>query len=285
MRNIMTLLLLAGLLAGCDFRSNQQSPLAIIDAHTHTDFEGVPEPFSGVPLTKEQYFKEMKEIGVVGAIAHTFEYDEDYEDLKQHGIIHCAGIREKVNIKILEQGLKSRKYACMKIYLGYVYRYANDPVYKPVYKLAEKYDVPVVFHTGDTYDSDGKLKYADPMTIDEIAVDYRKVRFVLAHCGNPWIQTAAEVAYKNPNVYLDGSGLLVGDLKKMSAHDVEEYMVKPLRWAFGYMENPEKLLYGSDWPVTYMDGYLQAFKRAIPPEHWQAVFHDNAERVFRLKKP
>jgi predicted TIM-barrel fold metal-dependent hydrolase len=67
--------------------------------------------------------------------------------------------------------------------------------------------------------------------------------------------------------------------------DVEEYLVKPITWIFGYVEDPSKLMYGSDWPLSKMSSYIEAFKRAIPKEHWQAVFHDNAAAVFKLKQP
>ena len=52
--------------------------------------------------------------------------------------------------------------------MGYIHRFAFDSAYKPIYDLAKKFKVPVVFHTGDTYSTKGKLKYADPLTIDEL---------------------------------------------------------------------------------------------------------------------
>ncbi|GAF15492.1 amidohydrolase [Bacillus sp. JCM 19045] len=57
-------------------------------------------------------------------------------------------------------------------------------MYKPVYHLAEKHHVPVVFHTGDTYAENAILKYAHPLTIDEVAVQHRNVTFVMAHLGD-----------------------------------------------------------------------------------------------------
>ena len=138
----------------------------------------------------------------------------------------------------------------------------------------------MVFHTGDTLDRDGKIKYSDPMQIDEISVDHRKVNFVIAHCGNPWIETAAEVAYKNPNVYLDVSAFLIGDIEQEPAEKLEDYVTKPVRWIFGFVEDPSKLLFGTDWPLVHLAPYIEAIKRAIPREHWQAVFHDNALKVF-----
>jgi hypothetical protein len=257
--------------------------LSIIDSHTHTSFTGKPEPTSGIPVSREQYFKEWQRAGIIGGVSHSNADGEMTADLRNQNVITCVGVNEGSDIGLIEDGLKSGRFGCIKIYLGYVHRYANDKNYEPIYALAEKYDVAVVFHTGDTYSATAKLKFADPLTIDEVAVDHPKVRFVIAHCGNPWIQSAAEVAYKNPNVFLDGSALLIGNLNAMPRRKVDEYVVKPLSWVFGYLENPAKLMFGSDWPLTDIESYVTAFKRAIPREHWKAVFHDNAARVFKFK--
>jgi hypothetical protein len=258
--------------------------LQIIDAHTHTMFSGKPERSSDIRMTEEEYFKEMKEAGVIGAVAHVARNGEDYKNLRSKNIIHCFGLEAKVDEKRLESGLKSGQFGCIKVYLGYVHQYAYDKNYAPAYKLAEKYQVPVVFHTGDTYSSTAMLKYAHPLTIDEVAVRYPKINFVIAHCGNPWIRSAAEVAYKNANVYLDGSAFLVGHLEKSSKEKLEEYVVKPLKWIFGYLEDPKKLMFGTDWPLVNMKSYVAIFKEAIPKEHWKAVFYDNAARVFKFKQ-
>jgi len=255
----------------------------IIDAHVHTDFTGRPEPTSGIVVSREELLSEMREAGVVGAVAHIGRDGKGDVDLRRDGILHCAGIGTEVDVARVEAGLKSSRYACIKIYLGYVHQFASDPRYQPAYELAERYGVPVVFHTGDTYSTKGKLKYADPLTVDEVAVDHPNVTFVLAHVGNPWVQSAAEVAYKNPNVYLDGSALLIGDLSKQPPEKVEEYVVTPLRWVFGYLEDPKKLMFGSDWPLADIGAYAEAFARAIPKEHHRAVFHDNAVRVFKMR--
>lgn len=258
------------------------TPLQVIDAHTHTRFNGKPESNSEIPQTEAEYFREWEEAGVVGAVGHVGIKGEDYKDLKSRHVVHCAGVGPKVDVQTIEAGLRSGKFGCLKIYLGYEYQYAYDRGYTPAYELAQKYGVPVVFHTGDTYDTDGLLKYSDPLTIDEVAVKWRKVNFVIAHMGNPWIQSAAEVAYKNANVYLDGSALLVADLSRFSDADIEEQLVKPVKFTFAYLENPQKLMFGTDWPLTRIKPYLEAFKRAIPREHWNDVFYNNAIRVFKI---
>jgi predicted TIM-barrel fold metal-dependent hydrolase len=255
----------------------------IIDAHIHTDFSGEKERSSGIAMTQAELERALSEAGVVGAVAHTHRYDEEWVDMRSHGIIHCCGIDKDVDVPRLEAGLASGRYRCIKIYLGYVHQYAYDPAYEPAYALAERFGVPVVFHTGDTYSTTAKLKYADPLTVDEVAVDHPKVTFVLAHLGNPWIASAAEVAYKNPNVVLDGSALLVGDLSELSVEDRDRYVVEPLRWLWGFLEDPQKLMFGSDWPLVDIGDYAAVFRLAIPPEHHRAVFHDNAARVFKLE--
>ncbi len=252
----------------------------VIDAHTHNHFKGTLEETSKLPDTAEEYVKELKDVGVVGAVVHLGATQNQFQDLSAHHVIHCAGAAKTVDVKKIEAGLKKGTYQCIKIYLGYVHQWAYSPHYEPAYKLAEKYHVPVVFHTGDTYSTKAKLKYADPLTIDEVAVDHPQVKFVIAHCGNPWIESAAEVAYKNPNVYLDGSALLIGNMAKISNEEKERFLIQPLSWIFGYMEDPTKLMYGTDWPLTDMRGYLEAFKKAIPKQHWKAVFYQNAANVF-----
>ena len=256
-----------------------EQPLAVIDAHIHTNFDNLFYEAGNVMHSKAELVAEMKKYHVVGAVSMNHPGDP-YADLSDLNVVQCVGLPAKVDAEKLEADLASGRFRCIKIYLGYQHQYAYDPNYEPAYRLAEKYSVPVVFHTGDTDSRKAKLKYADPLTIDEVAVDHPNVTFVLAHAGNPWIESAAEVAYKNPNVVIDGSAFLIGDLKEYAPETIETYMVKPLRWIFGYVNDPSKLMFGTDWPVTEIGPYLEVFKRAIPKEHWQAVFHDNAARVY-----
>lgn len=257
--------------------------LPIIDAHTHAHFNGKPEATSGILQTEEQYLKELKEIGGVGAVSHADRGAPALGGgLEKLPAYQCYGVGQKVNVKDVERALKSKRARCLKIYLGYIHRYAYDAAYRPLYPLAAKYDVPVVFHTGDTYSTKGKLKYADPLTIDEVAVDFPKTTFVIAHLGNPWVESAAQVAYKNPNVYVEASALMIGDLS--NTEEVDTYLVKPLRWAWGYVGDPSKFLYGTDWPLVGMKAYSDAYKKAIPEKHWCDVFFKNAVKVFRMKE-
>lgn len=76
--------------------------------------------------------------------------------------------------------------------------------------------------------------------------------------------------------------MLLGNLNDLPKEKVETYVVSPIAWVFGYLEDSGKLMFGTDWPLTAIKPYVDAYKRAIPKEHWKAVFHDNAVRVFKF---
>jgi predicted TIM-barrel fold metal-dependent hydrolase len=262
------------------FAADAPRRIAIIDVHTHPEYAEKPD-------ARRDYLKQWDEAGLIAAVGILHTHHGVVPDFGERDILYCAGLQGHIDPAALEAGLRNHTYGCIKIYLGYEPYWAYDARYAPVYALAEKYDVPVIFHTGDTDRATALLKYADPLTIDEVAVAHPKVRMVIAHSGNPWIESAAEVAYKNPNVYLDGSAFLTGDLRKLPKQQVDTYMVRPLAWIFGYIENPKKLMFGSDWPIMNIPSAVEAFQRAIPEKYWTEVFCTNAVTVFKLhpRKP
>lgn len=172
-----------------------------------------------------------------------------------------------------------------KIYLGYQPYYAYDPIYTPVYEMAREFDLTVAFHTGDTASATGRLRFAHPLAIDEVAVKYPDLRLVVCHFGSPWMADAAELVAKNPNVYADLSGLAVGrpavtDFRSRYAH-----YVSALSGWMSYADRWDRLLYGSDWPLVSLEHYVALMGSCVPPSHWEAFFFENALHAYpRLKK-
>lgn len=199
----------------------------------------------------------------------------------------CPGIDPHMLIKypqkylrLLEQYLHLRYIVGIKIYLGYYLYHAYDPVYDPVYKLASLFDVPVIFHSGDLARTQGLLEYSQPLQIDRVASKYSDVKFVIAHFGNPWLMDAASVALKNPNVYIDLSGLVVGRFKSKEIIKMQKGYFDYLKCVLDYLFDYDKLLYASDWPFASMHEYLSLIKRIIPIEYYENVFYHNALKVF-----
>jgi predicted TIM-barrel fold metal-dependent hydrolase len=189
------------------------------------------------------------------------------------------------HLRAVEAVLKGGQVKALKGYLGYLHFGPEHSGYWPYYELAERYRVPVIFHTGDTYSPRGKLRFSHPLGVDDVAVDHPHVNFVLAHVGNPWMIDAAEVVYKNLNVWADISGLAVGDAESFRDPQRRETLdetVASLRRAFRYAERPNRFLYGSDWPLAPMAVYRDWAAAAIPEVHHEQVFEENARRLFRL---
>jgi predicted TIM-barrel fold metal-dependent hydrolase len=193
--------------------------------------------------------------------------------------------REPEHLRSVEEVLKAGRVKALKGYLGYLHHGPDDAGYRPYYELAERYRLPFIFHTGDTYSSRAKLRFAHPLGVDEVAVDHPRVNFVLAHAGHPWLLDAAEVVYKNVNVWADISGLAVGDEESFTAPERRELLqetIDGVRRAFRYAERPNRFLYGSDWPLAPMAAYRNWIAGAIPEIHHGLVFEDNARVLFRV---
>lgn len=203
-------------------------------------------------------------------------------------MVQCLGIdtksitkdNSKASVEVFAELLKEARTVGIKVYAGYQHYYVNDPVYHPFYELAEAYDVPVVIHTGDTANAMGMLKYSHPLTVDEAAVNFPRVRFVMAHCGNPWIVDAVEVTKKNPNVYMDLSGLAEGKFDVDWFFANYEAYLNHLKMWLTYLGRYDKILYGSDWPLVNMGVYIEMMKRLIPKQYHAQVFYENALQVF-----
>lgn len=204
--------------------------------------------------------------------------------------LHAIGVAQpdrtdRNHLRRVEETLATGQVVALKAYLGYVHAFPSDPGYRPYYELAERFKLPFIFHTGDTYSPYAKLKYAHPLNVDEVAVDHPNVRFVMAHVGNPWMIDAAEAVYKNVNVWVDLSGLFIGsedDLTEPGKRPAINETIERIRAAFRYAERPNRFLYGSDWPLAPMPIYRDLIRDAISEDWHEDVFERNARMLFGL---
>lgn len=167
----------------------------------------------------------------------------------------------------------------LKIYSGYEHYYPYDERYQKVYDTCVEFDVPVMVHTGDTLSKKSKLRYAQPLNLDDVAVDNPDLKIIMCHLGNPWIEDAQEVIYKNKNVYGDISGFVMGDFD----HYFEKMMSEKVSELINYAGEPKYLLYGTDWPISTMDSYLNfVAKLKIKKEFRDLLMYKNAKELFKI---
>jgi predicted TIM-barrel fold metal-dependent hydrolase len=195
------------------------------------------------------------------------------------GISYLAFRREQLDE--LREFLQDGHVRGLKLYPGYEPFYPNDQKLRGVYELAEEFDVPVMIHTGDTYSAKGKLKFSHPLNVDEVAVDFPGVNIIICHLGNPWFRDTMEVVYKNANVYTDISGLVLGDFTDR----FERYMSKQFQEMMIYGLEPDKVLFGTDWPISSMKSYLRFMDELrVTPEEKRKILYKNAASLFRIRR-
>jgi predicted TIM-barrel fold metal-dependent hydrolase len=278
----------------------------MIDVHIHAVPPNLPGVGALAPLLREppetvaaELRREMQTAGVTHALAmgawnagdddplginHTLEIAQFVPGLRPIGIMNPARTDDE-HFRRAELVLASGLVAALKGYLGYLHFEPAHANYRRYYELAAKYKVPVMFHTGDTYSPQAKLRYAHPLGVDEVAVDHPDCKFVMCHVGNPWTTDAAEVVYKNVNVWADLSGLMVGDdgaFASAEGYEAMQELAHAVKRAIRYSERPNRFLYGTDWPLAPMTAYREFVKEAVPPEHHEQVFEENARVLFRL---
>jgi predicted TIM-barrel fold metal-dependent hydrolase len=139
--------------------------------------------------------------------------------------------------------------------------------------------VVALFHSGQTGIGAGvrggggiRLKYANPMAVDDVAVDFPDLPIILAHPSFPWQDEALAVATHKPLVHIDLSGWS----PKYFPPQLVQYANSLLK---------DKMLFGSDFPVITPDRWLKDFEALnIKPEVRPMILKDNAVRLFGLGK-
>lgn len=113
----------------------------------------------------------------------------------------------------------------------------NDPAVAPVYRKAVELDIPVVFHVGTTpFGSLCRLAHANPLLVDDVAVEFPDLRIMLTHLGTLWHNEAFMVVEKNPNVFIDTAAYL---------YEIPQILTADLLMRIG----PNKVIFGTDYPM------------------------------------
>lgn len=153
--------------------------------------------------------------------------------------------------------------------------YPNDRLAYPLYEAIAETGKPALFHTGQTGVGSGmrggngmRLKYSDPMYIDDVAVDFPDMPIILAHPSFPWQEEALSVATHKPNVYIDLSGW-------------SPKYFPPILVRYANTLLKKKMLFGSDWPMIAPEKWLDAFDKAdFRDEVRPLILKENAMRLL-----
>jgi uncharacterized protein len=155
--------------------------------------------------------------------------------------------------------------------------FPDDRIAYGLYEAIEELGAIALFHTGQTGIGAGlpggggiRLKYSDPMRVDDVAVDFPGMPIILAHPSFPWQDEALSIATHKPTVHIDLSGW-----------SPKYFPPQLVRYANSLLQ--DKVLFGSDYPVISPDRWLADFA-ALPmkDEVRPKILKDNAARLLGL---
>ncbi|MCI8453322.1 MAG: amidohydrolase [Lachnospiraceae bacterium] len=174
----------------------------------------------------------------------------------------------------LERAFTELKLAGLKLNLSHLQMGPSDERLKPLYACCVKYNKPVMFHSGFSWEPDSPSKYGRPILYEDVAVEYPTLRFCLSHLGWPWVDELMMLLLKYPNVYTDTATVFMDSPKNY----YEQIFMKNM--APGWLQNNlmDKVMYGSNLPrfrqVRTKAG-LESL--SLRPDVLQKILGDNAK--------
>jgi uncharacterized protein len=146
-----------------------------------------------------------------------------------------------------------------------------DRMAYPIYEVIAEYKLPAIFHTGHSGMGGGvRLKYGQPMLIDDVAVDFPDMKIILAHPSWPWTDESLSMALHKDNVWIDLSGWS----PKYFPPQVIQYANTQLK---------HKMLFGSDFPLIKPEKWIEAAKVAgFRDDVLPMIMKDNAVKLLGL---
>jgi predicted TIM-barrel fold metal-dependent hydrolase len=183
------------------------------------------------------------------------------------------GVREARRL-IQEEGIRGFKFH--PTVQGF---FPNDRMAYKLYEVIAEHKLPAIFHSGHSGIGTGmpgggglRLKYSNPIHVDDVAADFPDMTVIIAHPSWPWQDEALSVCLHKPNVYIDLSGWS----PKYFPPQLIQYANSQLK---------KKMLFGSDFPLIQPDRWIKDFKEAaFKPEVHELILKQNAIEALGLNR-
>jgi len=185
--------------------------------------------------------------------------------------------RGKEGVQAAKRLIRDYKVKGFKFHPSVQDFFPNDRLAYPLYEAIAEAKLPALFHTGQTGVGAGtpggggiRLKYSNPMLLDDVAADFPDMPIVLAHPSFPWQEEALSVATHKPQVYIDLSGW-------------SPKYFPPILVQYANTLLKDKILFGSDYPALSPERWLDDFEKLnIKPEVRPLILKVNAAKLLKL---
>ena len=177
-----------------------------------------------------------------------------------------------IAVKELDRAIRDLGLKGLKLHQIAQAFYPNDHRFYPIFEKAVELEIPVLFHMGMAAWGAGlpggggaKLKYSQPIYIDDLAADFPELKILAAHPGWPWHEELLAIALHKPNVYFDLSGYAPKYIPANVLHYANTLL-------------SEKCMFGSDYPYISPKRWLEEFKQLnFKSESREKILEKNAK--------
>lgn len=178
----------------------------------------------------------------------------------------------------LEEAITKLHLRGLKLAPEIQYFYPNDEKYAfPLYKKAQELRIPVLIHTGLSWEPNARIKYCNPLLLEDVALEFPDLKIVIAHFGWPWVKEAAILAIKHRNVYVDTSCLCFDN--PIGFFDFVFTKQLPISAIENDLRN--KLLFGSNYPRVEIYKMVKALESLpLTDQCLQKILGENARELL-----
>ena len=171
----------------------------------------------------------------------------------------------------LDKYVNEMDFRGVKLYPTYQHFYANDSRLYPLYAKAQELNIPVMIHTGSSIFRGARLKYGDPIYMDDVAVDFPNLTLLMVHSGRGfWYDRAFFLTKLHKNVFMEIAGLPPQKLLEYFP-DLEQVA--------------DKVIFGSDWPgMPHIKRNIEIIRKLpLKEETIKKILGRNAAKILDLK--
>jgi predicted TIM-barrel fold metal-dependent hydrolase len=283
--------------------------LVAIDVHTHAEIScRHPEDdyAQDIEEQKRKYFKSGNPPTILETVAYyrerkiglvMFTVDTEFEigrrRVPNEEVVEAAAANSdmmiafgsvdphkgKMGLREVKRLIDDHKIGGFKFHPTCQGFYPNDRMAYPLYEAIAEAKLPAIFHSGHSGMGSGlrggggmRLKYSNPMHLDDVAADFPDMTIIIAHPSWPWQDEALSVCLHKPNVYIDLSGWSPKYFPPQLVH-------------YANTQLKHKMLFGTDYPVITPDRWLKDYDEAgFRPEVRQLIMKDNAVKALGLDR-
>ncbi len=168
----------------------------------------------------------------------------------------------------------------IKLFPGHDPYYPIDERCFPYYQLCQKYDYPVLFHTGINSNDNKCSKYNDPKYLVQISKRYPRLKIGIAHFYWPKLDYCYEVTKNNPNIYFDILSLADKEVIKKSGGI--EKVVSILKKTVN--NRSDKVVFGTNWPMCKIKDHIDIIESLkLKSDIRKKIFYKNSINLYRLQ--